>query len=117
MSEDRDPAEGEQPSDSFDASDPVQVRARRRQSRLRETQRADFLGRALADPIGRLFFWELLSSLHVFDERFGAAGSANCPEATQFFAGEREAALQMLRVFMRLQPALTAQMIAENDRG
>ncbi len=117
MSEDRDPAEGVEPSDSFNAADPSQVAARKRKASVREDQQKDFLGRALADPAGRQFFWLLLSSLHVFDERYGVAGSANCPEATQFFAGEREAALRILRMMIKSQPAMTAQMLAEHDHG
>ena len=117
MSEDRDPAEGTEPSDSYDAGDPSQVAARRRRSRVRDDLEKDFLGRALQDPAGRQFFWSLISSLHVFSERFGVAGHANCPEATDFFRGEREAGLRILRMMMKIQPAMTAQMLAEHDNG
>lgn len=117
MSE-RDPTEGEQASDaSYDAGDPVQVRRRRRDSQMREVERKEFVGRILADPVGRRFFWELLSGLHTFEQRFGVAGAVHCGEATWFYAGEREAGLQLLRRFMTWQPQLTAAMLAENDNG
>jgi|SRR5580692_1210783 hypothetical protein len=117
MSEDRDQAEGEEPSETFDASDPAQVSARRRTARVREEQRKEFFGRFVADRISREFCWEMLQSLHVFDERFGIAGAANCPEATILYRGEREAGLRLLRALLRSQPNFTARMIAENDHG
>ncbi len=117
MSEDREPDEGDLPSESFDASDARQVKARRRTQRVRDEQRKEFFARLVADPISREFCWELLSDLHVFEERYGVAGAANCPEATELYRGEREAGLRILRALLRAQPHFTAQMIAENDRG
>lgn len=117
MSEDRDPTDDEPSSDSFDASDATQVRRRRRAAHMREAQAREFVGRILADDIGRRFFWEIFSSLHVFDERFGVAGSGNCPEASWYYRGEREAGLQLLRRFMTWQPHLAATMLAENENG
>jgi len=117
MSEDRESAGGEQPSDSFDASDAGQVKARRRTARVRDEQRREFFARFVADQIAREFCWELLQSLHVFEERFGVAGAANCPEATELYRGEREAGLRILRALLRAQPDLAARMIAENDRA
>ena len=117
MSEERDPVEGEASSDSFDASDPTQVRDRRRSARVLEDQRAAYFGRMLADPASRRFSWQIISDLHVFNQRFAEPGQPARSEAAWFLLGQREAGLQLFRLFMRHQPALAAQMIAENDRG
>jgi hypothetical protein len=118
MSEDRDPPDDDAPSpDSFDASDAAQVRRRRRTAIMREAQKREFVGRILSDDVGRRFFWEFLSDAHVFDERFGVAGSGNCPEASWYYRGEREIGLQLLRRFMAWQPHLAAIMLAENENG
>jgi hypothetical protein len=112
MSEDRESAEGDSPSDSYDAANPAQVRARKRSARLRDEQRREFFAKFVADPLARSFSWELLSSLHVWEKRVGLQRQDN-----EFWEGEREAGLRILRALLRSQPALAAQMIAENDHG
>jgi hypothetical protein len=48
----------------------------------------------------------------VWEKRVGLQRQDN-----EFWEGEREAGLRILRALLRSQPALAAQMIAENDHG
>lgn len=118
MSEDRDPAEGASPSEFYDAGDAAQVTKRRKELAVTEARKKDFIGRVLlGDRMGRAVVWDLLGLAAVFSQRFGVTGPNANPQATEFFAGEREHALQMLRYLLRAQPQLAAQMISENDHG
>ena len=110
MSEDRDPAEGDFPSDTYDAGNEQHVAKRKRELAVTEARKSSHLGQMLADKIGRAAMWELLNLALIFTPQF-----APTYDGAEFLRGQREHALNMLRYFLHKQPNLTAQMIAEND--
>lgn len=112
MSEDHDPAGGDEPSDSYNAADEAQVKERRRLLAITETNKTRFLGTLLRDKLGRALFWEVLGLSQAMGPKYGPT-----PQLSDHLAGEREHAFQVLRFCMRRQPGLVAQMIAENDHG
>jgi hypothetical protein len=112
MSEERDSAEGDTPSDIFDASDPAQVRARKRRVAINAANKTKFLGRLLGDEIGRALLWEILELSQWMGPKYGPTQAISDNQA-----GQREHAFQIMRTCIRHQPFLTAQMIAENDHG
>lgn len=117
MSEDRELAEGEEPSESYDASDPRHVSKAKREARLREQHRQNFFSRMVADAEARKICWDILSDLRVFEQRFAEPSTPAHAESAWFLMGQREGGLKLFRLLLRYQPALTAQMMAENDRG
>jgi|SRR5579884_799913 len=110
------PEEGAQPEAAYDPNDPKQVRERRKNAKLREKRRQEFLARMLVDPGGRDWLYGVLNELcHVWDPRFGVAPSGHEQQSATFFhLGQREVGLQILRTLLRDHPNLTATMISEH---
>ena len=80
------------PSKIPNAADPVRINRARQRASFAADQRADFWQKVMSEPLGRMVMWEVLISMHTFEERFAStpAGFPH-PEATWFQAGEKAA--------------------------
>lgn len=103
----------EPPSPGDDANDPSRLERQRERAALREIQKDEYLARALDDPIGRAWLWDLLVGCHIFESRF-IPGQA---DSTAFCLGERNIGLQVLAQVMRVAPAAYPLMASENADG
>lgn len=117
MAEELAPEEGApRQEEGYDPNDPGQVRERRKNARLREKRRQEFVARMLADAAGRDWLCGILNDLcRVWLPEFGISPSGHEQQSGTFFnLGKREVGLQILRALLRDHPNLTATMIAEH---
>jgi hypothetical protein len=112
MSEYRDPTEGDTPSEHHDVGDEAQVEKRDRALAVTKANKVRLLQQILGDKIGRALWWEILDLSTWMGPHYGPTQQISDNQA-----GQREHVFQVLRRCMRMQPHLTAQMIAENDHG
>ena len=98
----------------YDHADPEGERKRKAEASLREDRLRQVEEALLGTPGGREWLWGFLQRLHVFEQRVAMSGS---DYENGFFAGEREAGLQAMRRFAKVNPEDFGRMVRENDRG
>lgn len=97
----------------FDASDPEQVRAKRRTAGTRKAKERAFLKKALNDPEGRNWFWGILERTHMTETSFIQGD----PHASAFREGERNIGLQIWSELQAVDAAAFVRMLTERGRA
>lgn len=114
--EDDESRDAEAKDETPDASNPKSLARVKQKKEFKDNQVSDFWKRTLADPIGRMVLWDLLRSMHTFEDRFACAPSgAPCTEATWFQAGEKEIGQRLFKTLMKHDIAATHLMLTEHD--
>lgn len=96
---------------TYDASDPRQVAAARKDAFALSKRLNNFLRNCMADSAGRDFFYDLLADCHVFQSPF----IRGAPDATAFSLGEQNVGLRIMSQLIQADPSLYLQMLGEQN--
>jgi hypothetical protein len=91
-------------------SDASTLRQARRETRIKRRDQLALLGRVMAEPIGREFFYDLLASCHVYSTSF-----ATNALAMAFREGERNVGLRLAADLTEATPDLFLLMLKEQN--
>lgn len=94
----------------YDASDPVQVKERRRRLKVIEKQRGDYIRSVMNVRQGRAWLYEILEMCHVFKTSFSSDAATMA-----FSEGERNVGLKMMADIMQHAPDMYAMMLKEAE--
>lgn len=102
--------------DTPDAADPKQYARAMQKRRFQLQELGKFWATTLETPLGRLAMWELLQSMHTFEQRFAATPGSGFPqpEATWFYMGERECGQRLNDTLQRHNYLGHYQMLKEH---
>lgn len=100
--------------DAYDYTDPEQEKQRAAAGSLKDDRAREVEAAILSTPQGREWLWGVLSGLHVFEQRLAMTGS---DRENDFYAGEREGGIRLMRRFARIAPQNFARMFVEQDRN
>lgn len=95
---------------SDDHSDRAQIRSARREARVKRRDQLALLGRLMAEPHGREFFYDLLSACHMFNTSF----ATNALQMA-FREGERNVGLRLTADITEAAPDQFLLMLKERD--
>ncbi len=94
---------------AYNADDPKQVAAARKQAEFDEAVKFDEIRRWMGTSIGRKLIYDYLQSAHIFSTTF-IQGS---PDGSAFAEGERNHGLRLLADVQSASAELYMQMVAE----
>jgi hypothetical protein len=83
-----------------------------RERRVRRRDQLALLARVMAEPVGREYLYDLLSSCHVYSSSFGTNALAMA-----FREGERNVGIRIGADLTEASPDLYLQMLKEADHG
>ena len=115
------PEEGEPaPPDATEttesAADPKRVTKTRARRKKAEDEAADFWRACLANEVGRREIWNVLTTAHTFEVRFGCGPNGfPQPEATWLNLGEQLLGQRFYEMLQRIDPQGALLMRAEHD--
>ena len=98
----------------FDASDPEQVREKRRTAGTRKAKERAFLKKALNDPEGRNWFWGILERTHMFEASFIPGDQ---PTDTAFREGQRSIGTALWADLESVDVAALVRMLQERGKA
>ena len=98
------------------AADAQGIARARQVSRFKGDQRGDFWRKTMADKVGRMVMWELLTSMGTFTDRFASTPAGfECRDATMFQAGEKATGQRLYSTLMLHDHAAVYLMHTEHD--
>lgn len=105
MTDESDAQDGDEPEavdETPDAADPVSIARQQKKLKYDQANIDLFWQRVLSEPIGRRVLWDLLRSLHTFEERSACTPAGfPAPEMTWYQAGERDVGLRLYRTLLK----------------